>query len=255
MAQRISSPIFRWQRVCVSPRVATSHTSIQRSSLSLYSTAAVAPQAAQKASPEVQRQAWALKYYQDNKRFVDSIARAVPEFIECIEATNVGFYPEFTIHAKLEHVDKLMLFLRDHHACQYTIVSDIAGADYPDRQQRFEVVYQLLSVRYNSRLRIKVHTDELTPVPSITDVHRGAAWYEREAWDLYGIFFSGHPDLRRILTDYGFEGHPMRKDFPLTGFVEVRYDDAQQRVVTEPLELAQEYRYFDFSSPWEQKTE
>ena len=128
---------------------------------------------------------------------------------------------------------------------------DLCGVDYPERPERFEVVYNLLSHRHNLRIRIKTSTDEDTPVPSVSGLFSSAAWFEREAWDLYGVFFSDHPDLRRLLTDYGFEGYPMRKDFPLTGYVEVRYDDEQKRVVYEPVSLTQEFRSFDYLSPWE----
>ncbi|PWR23862.1 NADH-quinone oxidoreductase subunit C [Zavarzinia compransoris] len=128
---------------------------------------------------------------------------------------------------------------------------DVCGVDYPERDQRFDVVYHLLSMRKNLRLRIKLRTDEDTPVPSVVDLFPTAGWFEREAWDMYGIFFAGNPDLRRILTDYGFEGHPLRKDFPLTGYVELRYDEEQKRVVYEPVKLTQEFRRFDFLSPWE----
>jgi len=128
---------------------------------------------------------------------------------------------------------------------------DICGVDWPQRELRFDVVYHLLSPKQNLRIRIKVATDEDTPVPSACAVYPGADWFERETWDMYGVLFTGHPDLRRILTDYGFEGHPLRKDFPTTGFVEVRYDDAAKRVVYEPVELKQEFRNFDFMSPWE----
>ena len=141
--------------------------------------------------------------------------------------------------------------LRDDPAFLFQQLVDICGVDYPDRPLRFEVVYNLLSLRHNRRLRVKVLTDEDTPVPSVSGVFNAANWFEREAWDLYGIFFSDHPDLRRILTDYGFEGHPMRKDFPLTGYVEVRYDEEQKRVIYEPVKLVQDFRSFDFLSPWE----
>ncbi|HET7716200.1 MAG TPA: NADH-quinone oxidoreductase subunit C, partial [Bauldia sp.] len=130
-------------------------------------------------------------------------------------------------------------------------IIDICGVDWPSREKRFDVVYHLLSPRQNARIRLKVMTDEATPVPSLTAVYPGADWFEREAYDFYGIRFTGHPDLRRILTDYGFEGYPLRKDFPLTGFVEVRYDDERKRVVYEPVRLAQQFRDFDFLSPWE----
>jgi NADH-quinone oxidoreductase subunit C len=142
-------------------------------------------------------------------------------------------------------------FLRDEPACLFKILVDVCGVDYIDRPERFEVVTHLLSIRHNRRIRLKVTTDAATPVPSLTRVFPTAEWFEREAWDLYGILFSGHPDLRRILTDYGFEGHPLRKDFPLTGFVQVRYDEEQKRVVNEPVKLTQEFRTFDFLSPWE----
>jgi NADH-quinone oxidoreductase subunit C len=141
--------------------------------------------------------------------------------------------------------------LRDNPQCQFNMLVDICGVDYPERAQRFEVVYNLLSLPNNLRIRVKVPTDEATAVPSVTSIYRAAGWFEREAWDLYGIFFSDHDDLRRLLTDYGFEGHPMRKDFPLTGYVEVRYDEEQKRVVYEKVKLTQEFRTFDFLSPWE----
>lgn len=146
---------------------------------------------------------------------------------------------------------RVMLFLKNDANCLAKILVDVCGVDYPDREQRFEVVYNLLSPKHNQRIRVKVMTDEATPVPSVTSVYPAAGWFERECWDLYGVFFSEHPDLRRILTDYGFDGHPLRKDFPLTGFVEVRYDDEQRRIVQEPVHLNQEYRTFDFLSPWE----
>src|SRR5688500_96073 len=144
--------------------------------------------------------------------------------------------------------------LRDGAICEFKQLIDICGVDYPSREQRFEVVYNLLSLKHNLRIRVKVLTDEDTPVPSIAEVYSAAPWFEREAWDLYGIYFSDHPDLRRILTDYGFEGHPLRKDFPLTGFVELRYDDEQKRVIYEPVKLTQDFRSFDFLSPWEGMT-
>uniref|UniRef100_A0A7S1TNF5 NADH:ubiquinone oxidoreductase 30kDa subunit domain-containing protein n=1 Tax=Phaeomonas parva TaxID=124430 RepID=A0A7S1TNF5_9STRA len=139
---------------------------------------------------------------------------------------------------------------RNHSHCQFKQLSCVTGADYPQRDQRFEVVYDLLSTDLNSRMRIKTYTDEVTPIDSACSVFDNANWYEREVYDMYGVFFLNHPDLRRILTDYGFEGHPLRKDFPLTGYTEVRYDDEEKRVVCEPLELAQEFRQFDFASPW-----
>jgi NADH-quinone oxidoreductase subunit C len=148
-------------------------------------------------------------------------------------------------------VVSLLTYLRDDPACQFKILVDVAGVDYPERGERFEVVYQLLSLRYNARVRVKVSTDDKTPVPSVASVFSSAGWFEREVWDMYGVYFSDHPDLRRILTDYGFDGHPQRKDFPLTGYVEVRYDVEQKRVVYEPVKLNQAYRSFDYLSPWE----
>ena len=160
-------------------------------------------------------------------------------------------YGELTVLAKAADVVKVATFLRDDPACQFVSIIDVTAVDWPAREQRFDVVYHLLSPRLNQRIRLKVPTDEVTPVPSLVDVFAGANWYEREAFDLYGVLFTGHPDMRRLLTDYGFEGHPLRKDFPLTGFVEVRYDDQLKRVVYEKVRLAQEFRSFDFLSPWE----
>ena len=145
----------------------------------------------------------------------------------------------------------VLRFLRDDPKCRFTVLCDICGVDYPDRPMRFEVVYNLLSMSLNQRIRLKVDTDENEPVPSATGLFSSAGWWEREAWDLFGILFADNPDLRRILTDYGFEGHPLRKDFPLTGYVELRYDEQQKRVVYEPVRLQQEFRSFDFLSPWE----
>ena len=160
-------------------------------------------------------------------------------------------YEELTVTAHAEHIVQLIKFLRDDPTCRFSILVDICGVDYPGRSNRFEVVYHLLSLHQNQRVRVKVTTDEDTPVPSVTELFPVANWYEREAFDMYGIRFSGHPDLRRILTDYGFSGHPLRKDFPVTGYVEVRYDDDVKRVVYEPVKLTQEFRSFDFLSPWE----
>ena len=158
---------------------------------------------------------------------------------------------ELTCRIKREGLLEVLRFLRDDPKCRFSVLCDVCGVDYPDRPQRFDVVYNLLSVSLNQRIRLKLETDEEQPVASATALYSSAGWWEREAWDLFGIFFSDHPDLRRILTDYGFEGHPLRKDFPLTGFVELRYDDDQKRVVYEPVRLKQEFRSFDFISPWE----
>jgi NADH-quinone oxidoreductase subunit C len=160
-------------------------------------------------------------------------------------------YGDLTIVARADAIVDVIRFLHDDERCRFYCFIDLCGADYPGREQRFDVVYHLLSPTHNTRIRVKVEADEVNPVPSIIDVFPAANWFEREAYDLYGILFSGHPDLRRLLTDYGFEGFPLRKDFPLTGFVEVRYDDAQRRVVYEPVRLNQEFRNFDFLSPWE----
>jgi len=146
---------------------------------------------------------------------------------------------------------RVLTFLRDDPDCRFSILIDICGVDYPGRQRRFDVVYHLLSIAKNARIRVKLQTDETSPVPSAVSVYPAANWFEREAYDMYGILFSDHPDLRRLLTDYGFSGHPLRKDFPLSGFVEVRYDDELKRVVYEPVRLNQEFRDFDFMSPWE----
>jgi NADH-quinone oxidoreductase subunit C len=160
-------------------------------------------------------------------------------------------YGELTIEAEAAKVVEVAKLLRDDPRCQFVNFIDICGVDYPSREKRFDVVYHFLSPKQNRRIRLKVQADESTLVPSLTGVFPGALWFEREAYDLYGIMFTGHPDLRRILTDYGFEGHPLRKDFPLTGFVEVRWDDDAKRVLYEPVRLNQEFRDFDFLSPWE----
>jgi NADH-quinone oxidoreductase subunit C len=158
---------------------------------------------------------------------------------------------ELTLFAEAADIVKVATWLRDETICQFACFIDITAVDWPSREKRFDVVYHFLSPRLNQRVRVKVITDEVTPVPSIIEVFRGADWFERETYDLYGVLFTGHPDMRRILTDYGFEGHPLRKDFPLTGFVEVRWDDEEKRVKYDPVRLAQEFRTFDFLSPWE----
>ncbi|MBB3382550.1 MULTISPECIES: NADH-quinone oxidoreductase subunit C [Rhizobium] len=160
-------------------------------------------------------------------------------------------YGELTVTTTTENVIALLTFLRDDARCGFVNMTDICGVDWPQRVERFDVVYHLLSPKKNLRIRVKVPVGEDQPVPSACGIYPGADWFERETWDMYGVLFTGHPDLRRILTDYGFEGHPLRKDFPTTGFVEVRYDDAAKRVVYEPVELKQEFRNFDFLSPWE----
>lgn len=161
---------------------------------------------------------------------------------------------ELTLSVRGEQIVTVLTFLRDDPRCKFTTLIDICGADYPERGKRFEVVYHLLSMHLNHRIRVKLEIDEETPVPSVASIWPCADWFEREAFDMYGILFSGHPDLRRLLTDYGFQGYPLRKEFPLSGHVEVRYDPEQQRVVYEPVKLPQQYRNFDFLSPWEGMT-
>jgi NADH-quinone oxidoreductase subunit C len=158
---------------------------------------------------------------------------------------------ELTLTVDPSKILDVLTALRDDPACRFEVLIDICGVDWPSREKRFDVVYHLLSPRLNQRVRIKLNVDDETPVPSAIGVFPAANWYEREAFDMYGILFSGHPDLRRLLTDYGFQGYPLRKDFPLTGYVEVRYDDEAKRVVYEPVKLVQEFRSFDFESPWE----
>lgn len=161
---------------------------------------------------------------------------------------------ELVITVARPAIVRVLTFLRDDASCQFKQLMDITAVDHPGREERFEVVYNLLSLKHNQRVRVKLTTDEDTPVPSVAVVFNTANWFERETWDLYGVFFSDHPDLRRLLTDYGFEGHPLRKDFPLTGYVEMRYDDEQKRVVYQPVRLTQDFRSFDFLSPWEGMT-
>ena len=177
----------------------------------------------------------------------DLIATSLPNEVTAVGLTN----GELSISVRSDTIIKVMTFLRDHVSCQFKVLLDVCGVDHPAREERFDVVYNLLSMTLNQRVRIKVITDEKKPVPSVVSVFSSANWWEREAWDLLGIYFSDHPDLRRILTDYGFEGHPLRKDFPLSGYVEVRYDDEKKRVVYEPVKMAQDFRSFDFMSPWE----
>ncbi|XP_065913821.1 NADH dehydrogenase [ubiquinone] iron-sulfur protein 3, mitochondrial-like isoform X2 [Dysidea avara] len=182
-------------------------------------------------------------------KFGTYLQEVLPKFIQQVQVTGTEQL-ELLIHP--EGILPVLTFLRDHTNAQFRQLMDITAIDVPKRHYRFEVVYNLLSLTYNSRVRVKTYTDELTPLDSAAPLFSSANWAEREIWDMYGVFFSNHPDLRRILTDYGFEGHPMRKDFPLSGFVEVRYDDEVKRVVCEPIELTQEFRRFDLASPWEQ---
>jgi NADH-quinone oxidoreductase subunit C len=182
---------------------------------------------------------------------LDTLGRTIASALAAAVTRYTVDFGELTVAARAADIVAVMRFLRDDANCRFLNLIDITAVDWPGREQRFDVVYHLLSPQHNTRVRVKAQTDEVTPVPSIIEVFAGADWYEREVYDLYGIVFAGHPDMRRILTDYGFEGHPLRKDFPLTGFVEVRYDDELKRVVYEPVRLAQEFRNFDFLSPWE----
>jgi NADH-quinone oxidoreductase subunit C len=185
-------------------------------------------------------------------RIADMESALTPLGAEMVGALGVQAqvaFGELTLIAERESIVSVLTTLRDRFGFQQLV--DLCGVDYPDREERFEVVYHLLSLTRNVRIRVKVATDEHQPVPSVISVYPNADWFEREAFDMYGMLFSDHPDLRRLLTDYGFQGHPLRKDFPMTGYVEVRYDDEQKRVVYEPVKLTQEFRNFDFTSPWE----
>ena len=182
---------------------------------------------------------------------VETLAKHVAPLLGAKIVSEGIAFGELTLVVAPSDIVPVLRALRDDSQCLFEVLIDICGVDYPEREKRFDVVYHLLSPRRNQRIRVKCETDEDSPVPSAVEVFPAANWFEREAYDLFGILFSGHPDLRRILTDYGFQGHPLRKDFPLTGYVEVRYDDAQKRVVYEPVKLTQEFRSFDFESPWE----
>ena len=179
------------------------------------------------------------------------LARHIEASLEEEVRSSVINNGELTIQVRAEYIVKVLSFLRDDRECMFKCMMDLCGVDYPGRAKRFDVVYHLLSLTHNQRLRVKLQADEKTPVPSVICVYRAANWFEREAWDMFGIMFADHPDLRRILTDYGFEGHPLRKDFPLTGFIELRYSEAEKRCVYEPVKLTQDFRNFDFMSPWE----
>jgi NADH/F420H2 dehydrogenase subunit C len=172
------------------------------------------------------------------------LARVLP--VDCLQVLN----NEVICTVQPQHILFVLTFLRDHVNCQYKVLSAVTGTDYPEKADRFEISYELLSIKFNNRLRVKTSVNEVGSIESVTKIYNSANWWEREVWDMLGVFFSNHPDLRRILTDYGFEGYPLRKDFPLSGYVEVRYDDTVKRVVCEPLELAQEFRSFNFESPW-----
>ncbi len=187
----------------------------------------------------------------EREQSLEELSEEILSQIDGAKATAEIARGELTLTVQASSIIKVLTLLRDHTNCLFKVLVDVCGVDFPEREKRFEVVYHLLSVRHNQRCRVKIATDETTPVPSVVSVFRSALWFEREAWDLYGIYFADHPDLRRLLTDYGFDGHPLRKDFPQTGYVEVRYDDEQKRVVYEPVMLRQDWRSFDFLSPWE----
>ena len=189
-----------------------------------------------------------LPYRKQLSEFGQYVSDCLPKYVQQVLITN---HDELEILIHPEGILPTITFLRNHHSAQYVNIIDIAGVDVPSREYRFEIVYMLMSLRFNSRIKVKTYTDELTPIDSLCSVFAGANWYEREIWDMFGVFFSNHPDLRRLLTDYGFEGHPFRKDFPLSGYVELRYDDELGRVVVEPLELSQEFRKFEYNTPWE----
>ena len=186
--------------------------------------------------------------HSSHQNFIQSLCITVPKWVQY----SVSNKNEMVFYIFPQFLTQFFFFLKNHVNTQFKVLLDVTAVDYPSRMLRFEIVYNLLSISYNARIRIKTCMDEITPVTSVTELYSSAGWWEREVWDMFGIFFSNHPDLRRILTDYGFQGHPLRKDFPLTGFVEVRYDDSEKRVINEPVEITQEFRYFDFSSPWEQ---
>ena len=184
----------------------------------------------------------------------ESLAELGEHILGALEDSVLEFrvaFGELTIVAQAQSIARVLKYLRDDTACGFSTLLDITAVDYPERSQRFDVVYHLLSMYQNQRIRVRVEVREDDMVPSLIPVHKAANWFEREVFDMFGILFSGHPDLRRLLTDYGFRGHPLRKDFPTTGYTEVRYDEARKRVVYEPVSLVQEYRQFDFMSPWE----
>jgi NADH-quinone oxidoreductase subunit C len=182
---------------------------------------------------------------------LEAISQAIASDLAGVIVAQAIVRDELTVTVKPSEIVRVVKFLRDDARCEFRSIIDITAVDWPSRENRFDVVYHFLSPTKNARVRIKVEVDEATPVASIIEVFPGANWFEREVYDLYGVLFTGHPDMRRLLTDYGFEGHPLRKDFPLTGFVEVRYDDELKRVVYDRVRLAQEFRNFDFLSPWE----
>ncbi|KAM4845791.1 NADH dehydrogenase [ubiquinone] iron-sulfur protein 3, mitochondrial [Thomomys bottae] len=202
--------------------------------------------AAADARPTLRQQK--IEVHKQLSAFGEYVAEILPKYVQQVQVT---CFNELEICVHPDGIIPVLTFLKDHTNAQFKSLSDLTAVDIPTRQNRFEIVYNLLSLRFNSRVRVKTYTDELTPLESSVSVYIASNWYEREIWDMFGVFFANHPDLRRILTDYGFEGHPFRKDFPLSGYVELRYDDEVKRVVAEPVELAQEFRKFDLNSPWE----
>lgn len=181
-----------------------------------------------------------------NTTFLRTLLATIPKWIRKFQISK----KEAVLIVDSENLYPVLYFLKNHSLARFRILVDICGVDYPSRKERFEVVYNLLSVQFNSRIRVQTCVDEITPIASLVGIFPSAGWWEREVWDMFGVYFTNHPDLRRILTDYGFDGHPLRKDFPLSGYLEVRYDDSEKRVVSEPIEMTQEFRYFDFTSPW-----
>lgn len=175
--------------------------------------------------------------------------QCMPKYIQKIQLTHGN---ELELLIAPQGVLPVITFLKDHTNAQFNNISDVTAIDVPSRVNRFEIIYNILSIRYATRIRVKTYTDELTPIDSISEIFKGANWYEREVYDMFGVYFANHPDLRRILTDYGFEGHPLQKNFPLSGYQELRYDDELERIIYEPVELAQEFRKFDLQTPWQQ---
>ena len=186
---------------------------------------------------------------------LETLGKYIQSQTDNVVTSVVSSKAELSIETTRDHIHGLLVFLRDDALCRFKQLVDICGVDYPDRDERFEIVYHMLSMQHNTRIRVKISTDEDTPVPTVSDIFSCANWAEREVWDMYGVMFADHPDHRRILTDYGFDGHPQRKDFPLTGFVELRYDEDEKRIVYEPVELRQDFRVFDNLSPWEGMTD
>ena len=181
-----------------------------------------------------------------NTVFIRTLLATIPQWVRKFQFSK----RETILFVDPEYLYPVLFFLKNHGNTRFRLLVDVCGVDYPSRKQRFEIVYNLLSIQYNMRIRVQTSVNEITPIASAVPIFPSAGWWEREVWDMFGVYFTNHPDLRRILTDYGFEGHPLRKDFPLSGYLEVRYDDSEKRVVSEPIEMTQEFRYFDFTSPW-----